>query len=262
MHNQQDSQHAGQWPARRDGCRPVALITGAANNIGLACAARFAAGGCAVVAGDIADASASAGRLSNVTPVRLDVTDEQSCREAVEMCGRLGPLTALVHCAGITMPARSVQETTVEEWERVIRVDLTGSFIIARACIAAMSQESGASMTLFSSRAAKSGFAALGSNAGRTKAAYCAAKAGVIALVKSLATELAGAGIRVNGIAPGPVEGSMLPREQWASIAARVPLHRLGTPENMADAAWFLASEQASFITGHILDVNGGTLMD
>lgn len=242
--------------------RPVALVTGAANNIGLACAAAFAAAGYTVVAGDIADATASAGRLDHVHPQRLDVTDEASCRQAVAVCAELGPFKALVHCAGITMPARSVLETSLEEWERVIKVDLTGSFIVARASIPALLRTAGASMTLFSSRAGKSGVAAMGSNGGKTKAAYCAAKAGVIALVKSLATELASDGVRVNGIAPGPVEGKMLPREQWASIAARVPLNRLGTPENMADAALFLASGEAAFITGHILDVNGGALMD
>ena len=117
-------------------------------------------------------------------------------------------------------------------------------------------------MILFSSRAAKTGYAALGSNVGKTKAHYCASKAGVISLVKSLATELAPQGLRVNGIAPGPVEGTMIPPAQWESIASRVPLHRLGKPEDMAEAAWFLASDQAKFITGHILDVNGGTHMD
>ena len=74
--------------------------------------------------------------------------------------------------------------------------------------------------------------------------------------------ELAEQGVRVNGVAPGPVEGTMIPQSQWESIASRVPLHRLGKPADMAEAAWFLASPQAGFITGHILDVNGGTLMD
>lgn len=110
--------------------------------------------------------------------------------------------------------------------------------------------------------AAKTGFAALGSNGAKTKAHYCASKAGVISLVKSLAMELAPYGIRVNGVAPGPVQGTMIPKESWPVIAEKVPLNRLGTPEEMAEGAWFLCSPQAAFITGHILDINGGTLMD
>ena len=117
-------------------------------------------------------------------------------------------------------------------------------------------------MVLFSSRAAKTGFAALGSNGAKTKAHYCASKAGVISLVKSLAMELAPYGIRANGVAHGPVQGTMIPKESWPVIAEKVPLNRLGTPEEMAEGAWFLCSPQAAFITGHILDINGGTLMD
>lgn len=74
--------------------------------------------------------------------------------------------------------------------------------------------------------------------------------------------ELAPYGIRVNGVAPGPVQGTMIPKESWPVIAEKVPLNRLGTPEEMAEGAWFLCSPQAAFITGHILDINGGTLMD
>lgn len=117
-------------------------------------------------------------------------------------------------------------------------------------------------MTLFTSRAAKTGYAAIGVNANKTKAHYCASKAGVISLVKSLATELAQYDVRVNSVAPGPVSGVMIPKEQQALIAEKVPLKRLGTPEDMAEAAFSLASPTAAFITGHVLDVNGGTLMD
>ena len=74
--------------------------------------------------------------------------------------------------------------------------------------------------------------------------------------------ELAPYGIRANGVAPGPVQGTMIPKESWPVIAEKVPLNRLGTPEEMAECAWFLCSPQAAFITGHILDINGGTLMD
>ena len=241
--------------------RPVAIVTGAASNIGRACARRFSEKYTVVLA-DLMDTTALAGEIPNAVPARVDVCDYTSCQKAVELALSHGPLECLVHSAGITKPACSIEDMSIEEWQQVIHVDLTGSFCIAKACIPAMRQNAASSMILFASRAAKTGFAALGSNGEKTKAHYCAAKAGVISLVKSLAMELASANIRVNGIAPGPVQGTMIPREQWESIASRVPLHRLGTPEEMADAAWFLQSSASSFVTGHILDVNGGTLMD
>ena len=242
--------------------KPVAIVTGAANNIGLACATRFAQGGYTVVMADIVDASEQAAKLPGAVAARVDVSNMESCLSAVELARSLGQFKTLVHCAGITKPACSILDMSVEEWEQVVRVNLTGTFLLAKACIPAMLGVEGASMVLFSSRAGKTGFAAMGSNGNKTKAHYCASKAGAISLVKSLAMELGEYGVRVNGVAPGPVEGTMIPQAQWESIASRVPLHRLGKPTDMAEASWFLASDQASFITGHILDVNGGTLMD
>lgn len=106
------------------------------------------------------------------------------------------------------------------------------------------------------------GYAGFDPTPSGTKAHYCASKAGVNSLIKSFAIELAPYGVRVNGVAPGSIEGTMIPREQWAALAERIPLGRLGRPEEVADAVWFLCSPQASYITGHLLDVNGGTLMD
>lgn len=240
--------------------RPVVIVTGAASNIGLACAQRFAATH-TVVMGDIADAGGQASALPHALAVRVDVGDFDSCRQIVEKAREYGPLAAVVHSAGITKPACSIMDMPVSEWEEVVHINLTGTFLLAKACLPALVEARGA-LVLFSSRAAKTGYAALGTNGGQTKAHYCASKAGVISLVKSLAMELAPQGVRVNGIAPGPVQGTMIPREKWPRIAAQVPLARLGTPEEMAEGAWFLCSPQASFITGHILDVNGGTLMD
>lgn len=240
---------------------PVAIITGAANNIGLACARRFAQTHRLILA-DIVDASVQAQEFADAAVVRLDVSDFASCQNLAAETAKLGPLDALVHCAGITKPACTILDMAVEEWEQVIKVNLTGTFYLAKACIPLMQVEGKGNMVLFSSRAGKTGFAAIGANAEKTKAHYCASKAGVISLVKSLAIELARHHIRVNGVAPGPVSGTMIPESQWPIIAEKVPLHRLGSPEEMAEAAWFLCSPQAAFITGHILDVNGGTLMD
>ena len=240
--------------------QPVAIVTGAAANIGLACANRFAATHTVVMA-DLVDPSAEASKLPNAVPVQADISDFAQCQQLVAKAGEFGFLKILVHCAAITKPAVSILDMDVAEWESVIRVNLTGSFLLAKACIPAM-KDTGGSMVLFASRAAKTGYAALGSNTDKTKAHYCASKAGVISLVKSLATELAQYSIRVNSVAPGPVSGVMIPREQQATIAAKVPLGRIGTPEEMAEAAYFLCSPAAGFITGHVLDVNGGTLMD
>lgn len=239
---------------------PVAIITGAANNIGLACARRFA-GDYTVIMADLADASAEAALLPGAEAIQADISDYAQCRALVEEARIRGTLTALVHCAAISKPACSIEEMSLEDWEQVIRVNLTGTFYLTKACIPAMSDHGG-SMVLFTSRAAKTGFAALGSNRGRAKAHYCASKAGVISLMKSLALELADRNIRVNSVAPGPVAGTMIPKELQDTIATRVPLQRIGTPEEMAEAAYYLCSPGAGFITGHVLDVNGGTLMD
>lgn len=184
--------------------RPVAIVTGAASNIGRACARRLAEKYTVVLA-DIGDTTALAGELPHALPVRMDVGDFASCTAAVQAAEAVGPLQCLVHCAGITKPACSIEDMSIEEWQQVIHVDLTGTFLIAKACIPAMRRHAPASMILYASRAGKTGFAALGSNGDKTKAHYCAAKAGVISLVKSLALELAAANIRVNSVAPGPV---------------------------------------------------------
>ena len=240
---------------------PVVIVTGAAANIGLACARRFAATHTVVMA-DIADASAEAAKLPCAVAVQADISDFGQCRSLVAKAQEYGVLKFLVHCAAITKPAVSILDMDIAEWNTVVNVNLNGAFYLAKACIPAMQDSGSGSMVLFTSRAAKTGFAALGANADKTKAHYCASKAGVISLVKSLATELAQHAIRVNSVAPGPVSGSMIPKEQQALIAEKVPLKRIGTPEDMAEAAYFLCSPGADFITGHVLDVNGGTLMD
>jgi 3-oxoacyl-[acyl-carrier protein] reductase len=242
--------------------RPVALVTGAASNIGLACAKIFARDHLVVLA-DIKDTGSLAKKIGpHAVSSIADISNPDDCRRLVSFAAQQGSLGCLVHSAGITRPTVKIEDMRLEEWEEVIRINLTGTFLIAQAAIPALIRSGGGSMVLISSRAAKTGFAALGVNTGGTKAHYCASKAGVISLTKSLATELASNAIRVNGIAPGPIEGTMIPSEQWSDIASRVPLGRLGRPEEIAETAHFLSSQQAGYITGHILDVNGGTLMD
>ena len=242
--------------------RAVALVTGAANNIGSAIAAAFAADHRVVLA-DLQDATVVAEEIGNdAVAVQGDVSEVADCEGWIEAAERLGPLRVVVHSAGITWPAKSIEEMPIEEWEATIRVNLNGTFLLMKAAIPALRRAGEGAAVLISSRAGKTGFAALAANPGATKAHYAASKAGVISLTKSLAMELAPDRIRVNCVAPGPIEGAMIPRHQWEEISSRVPLGRLGKPEEIAAAVRFLCSPGAAFITGHVLDVNGGTLMD
>ncbi len=242
--------------------KPVIIVTGAANNIGRACSILLARDHTVILA-DLLDTRSLARELGDdAVSVQGDVTNPHDCRRWAEEAEVHGPFKGLIHSAAITKPAISVEQMSLAEWETVIRVNLTGTFVVVQAMIPAMRRAGGGAMVLITSRAGKTGVAALNVNANATKAHYCASKAGVISLVKSLATELAKDNIRVNGLAPGSIEGAMIPREQWAGIAQKIPLGRLGRPEEIAETARFLCSSQASYITGHILDVNGGTLMD
>ncbi|MBB5216929.1 SDR family NAD(P)-dependent oxidoreductase [Parapusillimonas granuli] len=237
--------------------KPVAIVTGGARNIGWAIARRLAADYRVL----IADLSEPQQPLPDGCGYfHADVCDPQQVRKLFAEAEKLGPLQLLVHSAAVTAPARPIASIPLEEWRRLIDINLTGSFVVAQAAITPLLKTKG-SMVLLTSRAGKTGFAALNAGKAGTKAHYCASKAGVISLMKSLATELS-PDIRVNAVAPGPIEGEMIPRDRWPEIAARVPLGRLGTAAEIADAVHFLASPAASFITGHVLDVNGGTLMD
>lgn len=237
---------------------PVALVTGGSSNIGWACVQRFAATH-RVVIGDLRPPAQPL--PAQVHYQQADITDAASCAALLEAVQAHGALAALVHSAAITVPARPFAEIGIEEWRRVVDVNLTGAFLVAQAALPALRAARGA-MVMVSSRAARVGYAALSPSAAGTKPHYAASKAAVLSLVKSLAVELAGDGVRVNAVVPGSIEGQMIPRERWPELAARIPFGRLGRPEEIAEAAWFLCSEQAGYITGHALDVNGGTWMN
>jgi 3-oxoacyl-[acyl-carrier protein] reductase len=166
----------------------------------------------------------------------------------------------LVHSAAITAPTRPIEKIPADEWRRLIDVNLTGAFLIAQAAIPALRLARG-KVAMIASRAGRTGYAALNASPSGTKAHYAASKAALLSLVKSLAIELAPDGVRVNAVVPGSIEGNMIPQERWPELAARIPLGRLGTPEEIADAVRYLCSDDARYITGHALDVNGGTWM-
>lgn len=236
--------------------RPVALVTGGSRNIGWAVVQRFARTH-RVLIGDLVP---PAGPLpEGICWQECDVRDYAACEQLVRAAGE--PLAALVHSAAITRPPVPIVELEPAEWAEVINVNLNGAYHVARAAIRALNAAAG-SAVLIASRAARVGHAALAPASSGTKPHYCAAKAGVISLARSLAIELAPQGVRVNCVAPGSIEGDMIPRERWPEIAARVPLGRMGRPEEIAEACYFLCSTAASYVTGHVLDANGGTWMN
>ena len=245
----------------------VALITGAAGGIGHAVALAFASAGASLALLDRTQPGELAAEIASRTlPLAVDVTDRPSVVEAVQRTvEEFGRLDILVNVAGIVSfgAAATLEEA---EWDRVIDVNLKGTFLCCQAVIPAMrAQNYGRIINLGS---------VIGKNGGNARpwidateqerssnVAYGASKAGVHALTFFLARELAPSGITVNAIAPGPIASAMttnLPQ----SLRALIPVGRLGRAEDVANAALFLAGEAASFVTAEILDVNGGMWAD
>ena len=240
------------------------LITGASRGIGAACARRFARDGWSVAVHyykSEAEALALTEELraagAEAVPVRGDLSDPAQAARAVEAAqAALGHLDALVCNAGVALPVQLLTDTTDDQWRRVMGTDLDGVFFTLRAAIPGMvSRKRGAIVTVSSM---------WGVTGGSCEAPYSAAKAGVIGLTKALAKELGPSGIRVNCVAPGAIETDMtafLTPEDRAALAGEAPLGRMGTPEEVAEAIRFLAGEEARFITGQVLRVDGGMVI-
>ena len=230
----------------------VALVTGGAAGIGAECAKRFAAEGAIVYAGDLRPLTFEA---ENVHFVSLNVTDTASCQAAVdEIIAANGKIDILVNNAGITRDAL-IKKMTDEMWDAVISVNLKGVFNITRIVGPAMAEAGYGSIINISSVVGVYG------NIGQTN--YAATKAGVIGMTKTWAKEFArkGANVRCNAIAPGYCMTDILktvPQDLLDKFAKMTMLGRLGQPEEIADAALFLASSESSYVTGHVLEVNGG----
>jgi 3-oxoacyl-[acyl-carrier protein] reductase len=236
----------------------VALVTGASRGIGRATAWALARQGATVVAaarGDnarpVAEEIAAAGLKAEA--LTLDVTDDQSVAAAIGgVLERHGRIDILVSNAGITRDQLLLRMKR-EDWDAVLATNLTAAFTICQAALRPMLKQRAGRVIAISSVVGQMG------NAGQAN--YAASKAGLIGFCKSMAREVASRGITVNVVAPGLIETDMTKgltgtsREDWAE---RIPLGRLGSPEDVAHAVCFLASDEASYITGHVLAVNGG----
>jgi NAD(P)-dependent dehydrogenase (short-subunit alcohol dehydrogenase family) len=237
------------------------VVTGAASGIGLACANQQLSLGWHVALLDRdADALEKArnglGRPQETLSLCLDVTNEAAVSDAIAAAGRLAPVRGLINSAAIGAD-QCFEETSVEIFRKILDVNVLGSFIVARAAVGAMRDTGGGAIVNLAS------VSGLRGNIGRT--AYGASKGAIITMTQVMAVELASANIRVNAIAPGPVETAMVramhteeARQNWLT---RVPQGRYAGPHEIARAAAFLLDdEQSSYVTGHVLAVDGGFL--
>jgi NAD(P)-dependent dehydrogenase (short-subunit alcohol dehydrogenase family) len=213
----------------------VAIVTGAAGGFGNAIAERLRQDAFEIVGGDLPE---------------LDVTDDASVAAFV---ARVGRLDVLVNNAGVAGPTAPVEEYRVDEWRRVLDVNLTGTFLCMRHCIPPMRERAYGRIVNIASIAGKEGNANM--------SAYSASKAGVIALTKSVGRELARSGILVNCVVPAVFDTGLThaaTADERELFASRVPLGRMGRPEELAELVAWLASDRCSFSTGAAFDISGG----
>jgi 3-oxoacyl-[acyl-carrier protein] reductase len=238
----------------------TALVTGAATGIGRATALLFARAGARVVVNHWRQANEAQALVAQILAADGDAlaheADVSDAAAVQAMADAAGAVDVLVNNAGI-IQEKAFLDTTEADWDRMMAVDLKAVFLVCRAVIPGMlSKGQGAIVNIASD---------LGILGRERYAPYCAAKAGVIGLTKSLAREFAPQHIRVNAIAPGPVATAMVSLEhmsaEWVEKELAIPQHRLGAPEEIAATALFLASDLSGFYTGQVLGPNGGSVM-
>ena len=225
----------------------VAVVTGAGRGIGLRIAESLLANGAQVAALDVVPPE-----REDILAIECDISDEPAVNAAFDQLeAALGPASVLILNAGITSLA-PFEKTSTELWERTLSINLTGAFLAARRAIPGMRAMGYGRIVALGAAAGKSG--------GTRSAAYAASKAGLMTLVKSLAAEYARDGITANVVAPALIDTGMLVNER--ELVEWVPVGRLGTTDEVAALVTFLASGHAGYITGEVVDINGGTLID
>jgi 3-oxoacyl-[acyl-carrier protein] reductase len=239
----------------------TAIVTGAASGIGRECTRMLLADGYRVAAVDLkAEAIEASFRDAGdkLIAISADLGDIEQCRAAVETAtSKLGQLSALLHFAAI-WTGKTWDETEPGEWERVLRVNVTGTFFLTRFVVEKMIPHKKGAIVLTASDSAKVGGVAGGP-------AYVSSKGAVIGLTHSLAKALGPKGIRVNAVNPGVVETAMTaswPAAVKAKAIELTPLGRLAEPDDIASVACFLASDRSKFVTGEVVEVNGGFYFD
>jgi 3-oxoacyl-[acyl-carrier protein] reductase len=242
----------------------VAIITGASQGIGLGIALAFAREGARLALWDVNTATLDkalaealeSGAEAAAFPV--DVSSKKQVDDATrKVREKWGAIDILVNNAGI-YEVLPIEEISEAQWDRLLAVNLKGAFLCCQAVICHLKSQGGGRIINMASSAGKVGGSAAGAH-------YSVSKAGIICLSKQMARELGAYNITVNAVAPGRVDTPIIrivSDEENEAFRLRTPLGRLGTPEDIANAVVFLASEEASFITGEILDVNGGLLID
>jgi 3-oxoacyl-[acyl-carrier protein] reductase len=235
----------------------TAIVTGAARGIGAAIATRLAQDGAHVLIADIDPNAAQVAAKQigeRATAHRLDVTDPVSWDEAVAAANALeGPLSILVNNAGIAGRSAPIWELSVEEWQDLIAIDLTGVFLGCRAALPTMREAGYGRVVNIASIAGKEG--------NPNAVPYSAAKSGVIGLTKAVAKEVATSGVLVNAVAPAVIETPILSQvseEHIRYMTSRIPMGRVGQPEEVAALVAFLCSRELSFSTGAVYDISGG----